>query len=104
MLRSAIENEETRARLSSVYAILGAVAAVFFIYVAPRIYGGLHPGSADDSSSGPVLSQQDGTLNVLKQIILSLSFASFTIIFYWLLNLSVRIKFAKKALFYSNNS
>jgi heme exporter protein C len=104
VLRSAIENEETRARLSSVYAILGAVAAVFFIYVAPRIYGGLHPGSADDSSSGPVLSQQDGTLNVLKQIILSLSFASFTIIFYWLLNLSVRIKFAKKALFYSNNS
>jgi hypothetical protein len=64
----------------------------------------LHPGSADDSSSGPVLSQQDGTLNVLKQIILSLSFASFTIIFYWMLNLSVRIKSAKKALFYTQHS
>ena len=98
VLRSAIENEETRARLSAVYAILGAVAAVFFIYIAPRIYGGLHPGSADDSNAGPVLSQQAGTLHILKQIILSMAFAGFTILYFWLLNLATRIRLSAKTL------
>ena len=94
ILRSAIEQEHTRARLSSVYAIIGALAAVFFIYVAPRIYGGLHPGSADDSNAGPVLSQQAGTLDLLKQIILSMAFCSFTMLYFWLLSLASRIRLA----------
>lgn len=103
VLRSAIENEESRARLSAVYAILGAVAAVFFIYIAPRIYGGLHPGSADDSNSGPVLSQQEGSLNILKQIILSLAFCSFTIVYFWLLNLASRIRIASRTIEHSSH-
>ena len=94
ILRSAIEQEHTRARLSSVYAIIGAIAAVFFIYVAPRIYGGLHPGSADDTNAGPVLSQQAGTLDILKQIILSMAFCSFTMLYFWLLSLASRIRLA----------
>ncbi len=98
ILRSAIEQEHTRARLSSVYAIIGAIAAVFFIYVAPRIYGGLHPGSADDSNAGPVLSQQAGTLDILKQIILSMAFCSFTMLYFWLLNLASRIRLAGREL------
>jgi heme exporter protein C len=100
VLRSSIENPENRARLSAVYAIIAAVAAIFFIYIAPRIYGGLHPGSADDSNAGPVISQQDGTLNMLKQIILSLAFSSFTMLFYWMLNLSIRLKHLQKKIMY----
>lgn len=98
VLRSAIEQEQTRARLSSVYSIIGAIAAVFFIYVAPRIYGGLHPGSADDSNAGPVLSQQAGTLDVLKQIILSMSFGAFTMLYFWLLGIASRIRLASREL------
>jgi heme exporter protein C len=98
VLRSAIEQEQTRARLSSVYSIIGAIAAVFFIYVAPRIYGGLHPGSADDSNAGPVLSQQAGTLDILKQIILSMAFCAFTMLYFWLLGLASRIRLASRDL------
>ena len=98
VLRSAIEQEETRARLSSVYSIIGAIAAVFFIYIAPRIYGGLHPGSADDSNAGPVISQQAGTLDLLKQIILSMAFCAFTMLYFWLLNLAARIRIAGREL------
>ncbi|MFM8839809.1 MAG: hypothetical protein ACKOFB_01755, partial [bacterium] len=68
--------------------------AVFFIYVAPRIYGGLHPGSADDTNAGPVLSQQAGTLDIFKQIILSMAFCSFTMLYFWLLSLASRIRLA----------
>jgi heme exporter protein C len=98
VLRSAIEQEETRARLSSVYSIIGAIAAVFFIYIAPRIYGGLHPGSADDSNAGPVISQQAGTLDLLKQIILSMAFCAFTMLYFWLLSLAARIRLAGREL------
>jgi heme exporter protein C len=91
-LRSSIENEHQRAKLSSAYSIIGGVSAIFFVYIAPRLYEGLHPGAAGDKSIGPVLSPQAHSLNHLKQIILSLSFAGFTILFFWLLGLTVRIR------------
>ncbi|MBI3260047.1 MAG: cytochrome c biogenesis protein CcsA [Ignavibacteriae bacterium] len=91
-LRAAVENEERRARLSAVYAILAAVTVPFFIFILPRITEGLHPGSKGDANIGPVLSPQAEALNPLKQIILSLSFAGFTLIFFWMLSLQIRVK------------
>ncbi len=91
-LRAAVENEERRARLSAVYAILAAVTVPFFIFILPRITEGLHPGSKGDANIGPVLSPQAEALNPLKQIILSLSFAGFTLVFFWMLSLQIRVK------------
>ncbi len=92
VLRSSIENEHQRAKLSAAYAIIAGIAAIFFVYVAPRLYEGLHPGSAGDVNSGPVISSQTDSLNLLKQVILSFSFASFTALFFWLLGLTIRIR------------
>ena len=90
-LRTAIENPETKARLSSVYSIIAFITVPFFVFVLPRITSGLHPGSQDDTSSGPILSGQSESLNFAKQIIFSLALSSFTIIYFWLFNLTVRI-------------
>ncbi len=42
-LRSAIEQEDRRARLSAVYSMLAFVTVPFFVFVVPRIYFSLHP-------------------------------------------------------------
>lgn len=91
-LRSAIENPVKKARLSSVYSVIGCVAALFFIYVIPRMYDGLHPGSKDSGDAGPVLSANPGTLDFSKQIILSLSYMAFAMLYFWATNLSSRIR------------
>lgn len=93
-LRSAIENPVKRARLSSVYSVLGCIAALFFIYILPRLYDGLHPGSKDSGNAGPVLSTASDSLDTTKQIILSLAYAGFTILFYWIMSLSARTRIA----------
>ena len=55
-LRSAIEVEEKRATLSSVYSIIAAVTVPFFVFIMPRIMTGLHPGAAGDpDGAGPVI-------------------------------------------------
>ncbi|MDD3125616.1 MAG: cytochrome c biogenesis protein CcsA [Candidatus Kapabacteria bacterium] len=50
-LRAAITATKTKARISSVYAILSGLTVPFFIFMLPRLTGGLHPGSG---SSSPV--------------------------------------------------
>ncbi len=88
-LRSAIEVEEKRARLSAVYTILAFVTVPFFIFIMPRILPGLHPGSADDTSSGPVMSA--GGLNAVMRVILYSLLAGFIALFAWLMNIRNRV-------------
>jgi heme exporter protein C len=91
-LRAAIDDQDRRARLSAVYAILAAVTVPFFIFIIPRINEGLHPGSKGDVNIGPVISPQAEALNPIKQVILSLSFAGFTLLFFWMLSVQIRTK------------
>ncbi|TAE26985.1 MAG: hypothetical protein EAZ92_09980 [Candidatus Kapaibacterium sp.] len=91
-LRQAIDNDERRARLSAVYVIFAVIPAVFLIYIMPRILDGLHPGAGNDASAGPILSTKKEELNVIKQVIFSLAFGSFTMIFFWMHSLQVRIQ------------
>lgn len=42
-LRGAISDDERRARLSAVYAILAALSVPFLVFVVPRLYPSLHP-------------------------------------------------------------
>ena len=80
-LRSAIDNEEKRAKLSAVYSIISALTAPFFIFIMPRIMTGLHPGSADDVSSGPVV---DFHMNGNMMIVFYLSLTAFSVLYYWM--------------------
>lgn len=80
-LRSAIESDDKRATLSSVYSIIAFVTVPFFIFVMPRIMTGLHPGSADDTNAGPVVDFQ---MNSSMQLIFFLSLIGFTILYFWM--------------------
>jgi hypothetical protein len=52
---------------------------------------GLHPGSADDSSTGPLVSSQSGMLDSNMLISFGLAMFGFSMFFFWLLNLQIRI-------------
>ncbi len=80
-LRSAIENEDKRARLSAVYSIIAFLTVPFFIFIMPRIMTGLHPGSANDDTSGPVV---DFKMNSNMQMVFYISLLTFTLLYSWM--------------------
>jgi len=89
VLRSAIDEEERRATLSSVYSIIAGVTVPFFIFVMPRIMSGLHPGSlGDEQGKGPVLEFKMAT-NMLLVFLGSL--AGFTVLYFWMYTIKVRL-------------
>ena len=61
-LRSAIDNPDTKARLSSVYSIIAFVTVPFFIFIMPRI------------------------VSTFSSLI------GFTMLFFWILNLKIKIQ------------
>lgn len=84
-LRSAIEAEDQRAKLSSVYAIIAAVTVPFFVFIMPRIVESLHPD--------PILNTQ-GKINMdgsMLTIFMS-ALVGFTMLYLWMLNLKIRIE------------
>lgn len=92
-LRSALEGEDQRARISSIYLILLAVPVIFFMFVFPRMSDSLHPGSAQDVAAGnigPVLSAREEDLDPIKQVLFALGFFSWAMLFFWMLNVGVR--------------
>jgi len=86
-LRSAIDNEEKRAKLSAVYSIISSLTAPFFIFIMPRIMTGLHPGSADDTSSGPVVNFH---MNGNMMVVFFLSLSAFSLLYYWMWKIGYR--------------
>jgi len=87
-LRSALGMDELRARLSAVYAILAGLTVPFFIFVMPRIIGGLHPGAEGDISGSTPIMQLHMPLNML--LVLSTGLIGFTFLFIWLFNVRIR--------------
>jgi len=90
LLRTSIDDDERRARLSSVYGIVAFVTVPFFIFILPRLLPGLHPGSSDDTTAGPLLSPKSEAINPTKQVVFALSLMAFTLIYFWLMNLRLR--------------
>ncbi len=88
-LRSSIEVEETRARLSAVYSIIAGLTAPFFIFVMPRIMTGLHPGAKGDAGGSTPVAQLHMPPNML--IVFLLSLTGFTLLFVWMFNVRVRL-------------
>lgn len=90
LLRNGIDDPQRRARLSAAYSIIAFVTVPFLIFVLPRLLPGLHPGSADDVNVGPLLSPKSDAINTTKQLLFGLSLFSFTVLYFWLVNLRVR--------------
>lgn len=87
-LRSAVEVEETRARLSAVYAILAGLTVPFFIFVLPRLVGGLHPGAAGDpDGAGPVVNLK---MSGPMFIVFFAGLIGFNLLFVWMFQLRLR--------------
>jgi heme exporter protein C len=83
-LRSAIESEEKRSRLSAVYSVIACVTVPFLIFILPRIVESLHPD--------PILNRQGQLqMNHTMFIIFMSSLVGFTGLFFWIWNLTVRI-------------
>jgi len=96
VLRSAIEDEEKRASLSSVYSIIAGITAPFFIFVMPRIMSGLHPGSlGDEQGKGPVLELK---MSPNMMTIFFASLIGFTLLYYWMYSLRIRAARLEKQL------
>lgn len=92
-LRSALDGEDQRARISAIYLVLLAVPVVFFMFVLPRMSESLHPGSLQDmraGNPGPVLSSNADALDPIKQVIFALGFLSWAMLFFWMLNVGSR--------------
>ncbi|MCI0708283.1 MAG: cytochrome c biogenesis protein [Ignavibacteriae bacterium] len=88
-LRSAIDSEEKRARLSAVYTILSGLTVPFLVFIMPRMMAGLHPGAlGDESGKGPLFETNMIASNM--RVLFYLSLLGFTMFFVWLLNLRVR--------------
>lgn len=88
-LRSAIDVEEKRAALSTVYAIVAGLTVPFFIFVMPRMLAGLHPGAKGDAGGqGPLF--ESGMLATNMRVLFYLSLLGFNLLYVWLLNLRIR--------------
>lgn len=83
-LRSAVVEEDKRARLSSVYLLIAFVTVPFFVFIIPRIYESLHPD--------PIINNQ-GKINMDGKMLLVFlsSLSLFTILFFWLMHLKKTI-------------
>lgn len=81
-LRSAIEVDEHKARLSAVYSIIAFVTVPFFVFIIPRVYQSLHPD--------PLINAQ-GKINMdsRMQLVFFSSLFGFSVLFYWMLRIKV---------------
>lgn len=87
-LRAAVEVEEKRATLSSVYSVIAAVTVPFFVFIMPRIMTGLHPGAkGDPDGAGPVIEFK---MSPNMRVVFFSSLIAFTLLFLWMLSLRVR--------------
>ncbi len=100
ILRSSIEKDDLKARLSAVYSIIAFVTVPFFIFILPRIASGLHPGSSSEETLGPVLATKSDMLNPTMQIGFGISIVAFSMLFFWLYNLHIRAKKLEKEINY----
>lgn len=85
-LRGAIESEERRATLSAVYSIFAFVTVPFLIFVVPRMVPSLHPADS------VVDKNMKFTMGTEVRTIFFSSLALFTILFFWMLNLGLRVQ------------
>jgi len=87
LLRSAIDDEANRARISAIYNIIGFVATIFLLFVLPRmVQGSLHPGNGGNPGFGG--EDLDNTLRTVFYP----AVIGWTLLGFWLAQLTYRTK------------
>ena len=89
VLRSSIEDEEKRARLSAVYCILAFISVPLLVFVIPRLYPTLHPDPIVNTSGK---MKMDGKM---LQVFLS-ALLGFTGLYWWIYHLYSRLYVIKQ--------
>lgn len=79
-LRSAIDEDGKKARLSAVYLLIAFATVPFFVFIVPRIYESLHPD--------PLINPQGKIQMNGKMLTVFLSSLTvFTVLFFWIMHL-----------------
>jgi heme exporter protein C len=85
VLRASIQDEEQRARISAVYALLSSLTVPFLVFIIPRFYFSLHPE--------PVLNRVGKVeMDAVMLYVLVAAVGACTALFWQLLNHVVRNK------------
>ena len=88
-LRSAVTEEDKRARISSVYLIIAMFTVPFFVFIIPRLYPSLHPD--------PIINAERKIhLDYKMQTAFIVSAAAFTFLYAYLFSISNRISAVNK--------
>ncbi|MCK5125151.1 MAG: cytochrome c biogenesis protein CcsA [candidate division Zixibacteria bacterium] len=84
-LRSAIEDPERKAKLAAVYAIFAFITVPFLVFIVPRVMPSLHPSDTiiDESS-------KEG-LSMTTRMIFYPALASFSVLFFWMMDLARKV-------------
>jgi heme exporter protein C len=86
VLRSSVENEELRARLSAVYNIFAFAAMIPLIFIIPRMTSSMHPGSGGN----PGFNMYD--LDSSMRIVFYPAVAGWILLGVWIATLRIRMK------------
>jgi heme exporter protein C len=85
LLRTAIEEEELRAKIAAVYALLSCLTVPFLVFIIPRFYFSLHPEPLINSA-GKVAMEK-----VMVYVLIA-ALGACTALFWQLLNYNVKKK------------
>jgi heme exporter protein C len=86
-LRAAVPEPARRARLSAVYGLFAAAVTPLLIFVVPRLFLTLHPDPIVNAGGKLEMDAR------MFQVFLA-SLVGFTVIFFWVYSLEVRIRLA----------
>ena len=83
-LRSSLQHNPNRGRITAVYLILALLTVPFFVFIIPRVYPSLHPD--------PIINPER-KIHIAGEmrIALLLSLISFTLLYFYLLTLLNRV-------------
>ena len=92
ILRGSFEDEQRRARISSVYNIFAFAVFIPLIFIVPRLTDSLHPGNGGN----PAFGKYDMDNNL--RLVLYPAFIGMTLIGVWITQLRVRLRRLKVVL------
>jgi heme exporter protein C len=93
VLRSSFTDEQQRARISAVYNIFAFAAAIPLLFVLPRLTDSLHPGAGGN----PGFSKYDLDSNM--RLVFYPAVIGWTLIGFWITQVSSRLEFLKQKIY-----
>ncbi len=86
VLRNSMDEEQKRAKVSSVYNIFAFILLIVFLYILPRMTDSLHPGNGGNGTFS------DLDIDNTMRTVFYPAIIGWTLIGVWFLNIRVRIK------------